>query len=910
MRIAIERRVTPPATHLIEIVTPRTNGATLGAAENLLAAISLAEPFALEIAATAEARRFLARAGDASMARHLADQLGVAYPQATLRGVAADADDPARRASDEVAAACALVLRAPPYLPLRPFVDLDLDGARAAQADPVLGILGALGGLPPGWRALCQLVLAPAPDDWARPYLSLATERPRVPESSAGGGAGATMLLPVVVAGTGIAAWQGYAWYAAADWLRLFALAGGLTVGIPGLAWAARGLRGRPDPDPRLVAEKLSRPAYRAELRLTVLAPAGTPPTGVAGRLGQLAAAYRQFALATGNGFLARRLDLAGRDLRALAPLAPARRRPLLTTRELAALWHPPHAGADAPLVERTTARRRLPPARAVAAGCPIGRAAQQGAAIPVALPPDLTRRHLLAVAKTRRGKSSLLLAIIRCLIADSACVAGGRPPLVFVVDPHQDLYRATLGLVPPARREDVVALDLADAARPFGLNLLDVGLGWGRDEAVANALTVFRREFDRFWGPRMADAFRFALLTLYEANAALCATDPTGRRRQHTVLEVPALLTEEGFRREVLTLVTDPVIHAWWSGYFAPLDRRAQLDIVNPVLTKVNTYAGTWAARAVVGQPRSTIDPAAWLRDGAIVAVNTAKGTVGAETAALVGSTLINLVGLAVAAQAGLPAEERRAVTIIVDELHTMPGADYESILSELAKYGANLILATQSLGRLDALDRPGERALKATIFANLDGLFAFHTSAEDARYLVPELGGEAALDVADLTELGEYQCYAKLSTGGERVPAFLVQLDPPPVGDPVLAATLAAASSARYGRGRSAVEDDIRAALERIARTRPKPRAGREGDGVAHDTTADEQGKSGGKRNKHRPPKQGTLPEPAASGAAEAADAVDPGSGASDEAGDEDTGDRDGGRGDEDTRGEGVRP
>jgi hypothetical protein len=460
-----------------------------------------------------------------------------------------------------------------------------------------------------------------------------------------------------------------------------------------------------------------------------------------------------------------------------------------------------------------------------------------------------------------------------------------------------------------------VVALDLAHAARPFGLYLLDTGLGWGRDEAVANALTVFRREFDRFWGPRMADAFRFALLTLYEANATLCATDPVGRRRQHTILAVPALLTEEQFRKSVLTLVSDPVIHAWWSGYFAPLDRRAQLDIVNPVLTKVNTYAGTWAARAVIGQPRSTIDPAAWLRDGAIVLVNTAKGTVGAETAALVGGTLINLVGLAVAAQAGLPAGERRAVTLIVDELHTMPGADYESILSELAKYGANLVLATQSLGRLDALDRPGERALKATLFANLDGLFAFHTSAEDARYLVPELGGEDALAVADLTELGEFQCYAKLSAGGERVPAFLVQLDPPPAGDPALAETLAAASSARYGRARPAVEDDIRAALERIARTRPKKRTGQVGDGVARDTTTDGQGKSDGQRNKHRPPKknrddsprQGTLPEAAGVDGAGAWDDSEPQPRADGERDDGDTDDgEDGGEHDD---GAGVR-
>ena len=122
--------------------------------------------------------------------------------------------------------------------------------------------------------------------------------------------------------------------------------------------------------------------------------------------------------------------------------------------------------------------------------------------------------------------------------------------------------------------------------------------------------------------------------------------------------------------------------------------------------------------------------------------------------------------------------------MTLIVDEFHTMPGADYEAILSELAKYGASLILATQSLARLEALDRDQGRSLRATVFANLDGLFAFHTSAEDARYLVRELGGE--IDEHDLIELGEHQCYARLSAGGERLPTFSVALDPPPTSDP----------------------------------------------------------------------------------------------------------------------------
>ena len=104
----------------------------------------------------------------------------------------------------------------------------------------------------------------------------------------------------------------------------------------------------------------------------------------------------------------------------------------------------------------------------------------------------------------------------------------------------------------------------------------------------------------------------------------------------------------------------------------------------------------------------------------------------VGGDTAALIGGTLINLVAQVVGGQAARERAGRRPVTFLVDEFQTLPGADYELILSELRKYGANLILATQSLARLDALDQEHARALRPTVFANLDGLIAFHTSAE----------------------------------------------------------------------------------------------------------------------------------------------------------------------------------
>jgi hypothetical protein len=88
-----------------------------------------------------------------------------------------------------------------------------------------------------------------------------------------------------------------------------------------------------------------------------------------------------------------------------------------------------------------------------------------------------------------------------------------------------------------------------------------------------------------------------------------------------------------------------------------------------------------------------------------------------------------------------------------------------------------------------------------------------------------VPELGG--ALDEQDLVELGEHQCYARISARGQRVPTFSVHLDPPMPADAELRTALMRASAERYGRPAELVEADRRSALARVlaARTRQLP-------------------------------------------------------------------------------------
>jgi hypothetical protein len=208
------------------------------------------------------------------------------------------------------------------------------------------------------------------------------------------------------------------------------------------------------------------------------------------------------------------------------------------------------------------------------------------------------------------------------------------------------------------------------------------------------------------------------------------------------------------------------------------------------------------------------------------------------------------------VAEQARLQPGARWPISIFVDEFHTIPGADYEAILAELSKYGANLVLATQSLARLLALGRDDGRGLRATVFANLDGLFAFNCSAEDAEYLVPELGG--AIDAQDLVELGEHQCYVRLSSSGRRLPTFSVRLDPPLAAEPDAATVLARASAEHYGREAALVDADRRSAVARVLEARA---AAARPPAPAELTPLPQAPRSN--RNQHRPRKKKPQPE-----------------------------------------------
>ena len=91
----------------------------------------------------------------------------------------------------------------------------------------------------------------------------------------------------------------------------------------------------------------------------------------------------------------------------------------------------------------------------------------------------------------------------------------------------------------------------------------------------------------------------------------------------------------------------------------------------------------------------------------------------------ALVGASLLNLVDSVIREQGDLPLEKRRGALVVVDEMQSLPGVDYESMLSELGKFGASFILATHGIARkhrVDAQHRRAEEVLAAATAVRKD--------------------------------------------------------------------------------------------------------------------------------------------------------------------------------------------
>ena len=772
----------PPA--LLAVTPPRTGERTLLGVENLLQSIAVPEPFSLELAATAEDVTLLARCQDDRVVR---SQVSAHYPQARLRQVPAD-EDPIFVHDGEQAWGMSLRAGGPEYVPLRTFRDDDL---LDAGSDPLLAVIGSLSDLRPGERVVARLLLRSLGPDWSQAHQQKAFRNPgqQRPDPSYTYQTRPLQLDGVTMAVLGVgalAAVRGYLWVQDGEiWkAALLGLGSALGLTVAGWGWWRWKQSRSRVYDPLIIKEKVSRIAFDAELQVITVLPGSVGERRAREILEPVAAAYRHYDHPAGA-----RLKVG--KVRPVVPLANLHptgpglfgKRSVLGVREVAALWHPPGERDETPLVERSGSRALLPQARSVSGGALVGDTTA-GTGQPIRFPEDLLRRHHLYVARTRMGKSTLMHHVVAHKLREKA--AGRDGDAIIVVDPHTDLVAGILEHVPESLVDKVRLIDLSDESRAPGVNLLDTRVFADRDRTADSVVRVAKGLWEQ-WGPRMQSILEQTVKTLHEANEQVEAD------QQHTVLDGLRLLSDERFRAGVLSRVSDPYLLEWWARDFGGWHRQYRAEALAPVQTRLSYYASSKRARAILGQPRSTIDLRETILDGGILLVSTAQGVVGRDVAALVGASLLNLVDSVIREQGGIALSQRRGALVVVDEMQSMPGVDYESMLSELGKFGASFILATQSLAKLEDLSP----TMRDTLLANVGCLAVFQVAGNDARQLVWELGKDRVTE-DDIVSLDVHHCYVRATVGKERMPAFSMMVRKPEDGDPAAAERIRAATAA----------------------------------------------------------------------------------------------------------------
>jgi hypothetical protein len=669
-----------------------------------------------------------------------------------------------------------LALEKSEALPIRTFRDI-------AENDTIMNLLATLYGLEEEESGQVQIVIhGKAKQNWAGGYRQelLEIRRRRAGQLSMGDYF-RIISLTAGMFGTGF-------YFVAGRWLPLIWLliAGILLLGFGSPILFRRSDLAWSESLEEAVARKIEQPGYRTEIRL---AASGQTPERVSQRLDVMAGAFRVFNQESGNGFL------EARSPRYFEPSAAAEtpeRTFILGDVELATIWHLPiEALPDMMQVKKydhTLLDSSVYLEDVGGETFEVGVSKKDaGREIVHKLPLDaIGYNSMILLGQTGVGKSTFLEHAI-CAIANDS-----ERSLV-VIDPHSDMVKRLIEILPQERADDVIFLDFGDQELLPGLNMLDVSLFDGNYEKTASAFfEVAKGLYGKYWGPRMEVPFEKTIVALTLANTI------RPPQKQFTLIDAIYLILMDGEERTrfLVDVLPDPAnnvqsrsIINYFQFEMDPRHRNFNDQVVSPVLSKLRPFESNSQLLAVFGQPQSSINPIQAIRDGKILLIRTGMEDLDSGYSNFIGSVFLKLADEAVKAQEKVAIEERRRVTIVVDESQQFPGYDFGLALALLRKYGGNFMLTTQGvsfMGRARSSTDQDRPNMYQEVMANACTKVVFRLAGHDARVLT-ETDFFSEMEPQNLINLPAYHAFVHFA--GKKVwGPFLVNTYPPREPEPGL--------------------------------------------------------------------------------------------------------------------------
>ncbi len=253
---------------------------------------------------------------------------------------------------------------------------------------------------------------------------------------------------------------------------------------------------------------------------------------------------------------------------------------------------------------------------------------------------------HTHVIGKTGTGKLTLLQNFMTQDLQRGHGFA--------LLDPHGDLAEEVLDRVPRSRLQDVVYLNPADIDFPVPFNVLEAVDEAQHHLIAAGLVSIFKRFWADSWGPRTEYLIKNAVLALLETPGA-------------TLLDVPRILIDDEFRAQIVGRLQNPAIGRFWKHEYAAYTPSFREEVIAPIQNKVGEFTMTPLVRNIIGQRKNLFELRKLMDHGKVLIVNLAKGALGEDTAALLGSMILTRILLAAFTRQDIPEAERRPFFLYV---------------------------------------------------------------------------------------------------------------------------------------------------------------------------------------------------------------------------------------------------
>ncbi|NKE55399.1 ATP-binding protein [Lentzea sp. PSKA42] len=376
-----------------------------------------------------------------------------------------------------------------------------------------------------------------------------------------------------------------------------------------------------------------------------------------------------------------------------------------------------------------------------------------------VRVPAKSLASHIHLIAPTGAGKSTTLA---RWVLQD---IKAGRS--IFLVEPKDDLVTDVLARMPKELWPQVRLVEPGASGPVIGFNPL-AGPVADAERRADSLLGLFRELFGTALGPRSSDILLHTLIM-------------AARLEDGTLTDIPAILTNDGFRRQVLAKVSDPLTIAPWAAWFDSLSELERSRVAMPILNKTRAWTARGPLRHLLGQAAPALRLDDLFKDEQlIVLVSLNTGSVGPETAKLLGALLLRQLREAIQRQSMVPRDSRRPVSVIVDEWQNfVDGMDFGDMLATARALESGFTLVHQLLPQLTP-------RLRADVLANARSRMIYRPAEADAKELARVLGGDTTAE--ELLRLPAFHAAAQVLVDGATSRPFIVSTSPlsEPTEDP----------------------------------------------------------------------------------------------------------------------------